>query len=117
MRDKIYKLMFYGCLVVIEYLATTTREIKVIEHSWDKANHFLAFMTLYILLSFAYKKLTTSAKIVLLLAFGMQIEIVQSFIPGRDFSGFDVVADSVGIAIGIVVYYIYRYKKLIKVSS
>jgi len=51
-------------------------------------------------------------KIVLLLAFGMQIEIVQSFIPGRDFSGFDVVADSVGIVIGIVVYYGYeKYRR------
>ena len=110
--DKKFKTMFYICLGSIEYLATTTREIKVIEHIWDKANHFTAFMTLYILLSLAYRHLSVLMKIVLLLAFGMQIEIVQSFIPGRDFSLFDVVADSVGIVIGIVVYYLYeKYRR------
>ena len=110
--DKIFKTMFYICLGSIEYLATTTREIKVIEHTWDKANHFIAFMTLYILLSLAYKHLSVWMKIILLLAFGMQIEIVQSFIPAREFSLLDVVADSIGIAIGIVVYYLYeRYRR------
>ena len=104
--------MFYICLVSIEYLATTTQEIKPLEHTWDKANHFIAFMTLYVLLSLAYKNLSVVIKIALLLAFGMQIEIVQSFIPGRDFSGFDVVADSVGITIGIVIYYVYeKYRR------
>ena len=106
--DKLYKLMFYGCLVSIEFLATTTQEIKPLAHTWDKANHFIAFMTLYILLSLAYKNLSIVVKILMLLAFGMQIEIVQSFIPGRDFSGFDVIADSVGIMIGIGAYLLYK---------
>jgi len=106
--DKLHKLMFYGCLVCIEFLATTTQEIKPLAHTWDKANHFIAFMTLYILLTFAYKNLSIVAKILILLAFGMQIEIVQYFIPGRDFSGFDVIADSVGIAIGIGTYLVYQ---------
>ena len=110
--NKTYQMMFYICLVSIEYLATTTQEIKPLEHTWDKANHFIAFMTLYVLLSLAYRHLSVVMKIALLLAFGMQIEIVQSFIPGRDFSGFDVVADSVGITIGIVVYYLYeKYRR------
>lgn len=109
--DKLYKAMFYGCLIVIEYLATTTREIKVIEHSWDKANHFIAFMTLYILLSFAYRHLHRMPKALILLAFGLQIEIVQAFIPGRDFSGFDVVADSIGIGMGMVFYALYEKRR------
>jgi len=100
--DKKFQIMFYVCLITIEYLATTTQEIKPLEHTWDKANHFIAFMTLYVLLSLAYRKLSVVMKIALLLAFGMQIEIVQYFIPGRDFSFLDVVADSIGILIGIV---------------
>ena len=100
--DKKFQIMFYICLITIEYLATTTQEIKPLEHTWDKANHFIAFMTLYVLLSLAYRKLSVVMKIALLLAFGMQIEIVQYFIPGRDFSFLDVVADSIGILIGIV---------------
>ena len=112
---KKFQIAFYICLVSIEYLATTTQEIKPLEHTWDKANHFIAFMTLYILLSLAYRHLSVVMKIVLLLAFGMQIEIVQYFIPGREFSLLDVVADSVGIVIGIVAY--YGYEKVIKASS
>ena len=117
--NKKFQIMLVICFIAIEYLATTTQEIKPLAHTWDKANHFIAFMTLYILLSLAYKNLSILMKIALLLAFGMQIEIVQSFIPGRDFSGFDVVADSVGIAIGIVTYYFYeKYRrKLTKASS
>jgi VanZ family protein len=99
--DKIYKIAFFSALAVIEFLATTTQHIAVVEHIWDKANHFSAFFVLYILLSLAYE-FKTLTKVLLLLAFGMQIEIVQSFIDGRYFSLLDVVADSVGIFLGVV---------------
>ena len=98
----ISKLLFYFTLAVIEYLATTTAEIKLIESIWDKANHFSAFFVLYVLLSLAYTTLETRTKIVLLLLFGLQIEVVQSFIDGRYFSMLDVVADSVGILLGVL---------------
>jgi hypothetical protein len=55
--NKISEYSFYICIIAIEYLATTTQTIKVVENSWDKANHFIAFMVLYILLSFGYKHL------------------------------------------------------------
>jgi VanZ family protein len=102
--DRIFQVIFYLCLVVIEFLATTTQSIEIIENVWDKANHFVAFFILYILLSFAYRNLSIISRILILLAFGMQIEIVQSFIDGRYFSLFDVVADSVGIGIGTILY-------------
>jgi len=81
-------------------LATTSVHIEVIESIWDKANHFSAFFVLYMLLSFAYKKMALHVKVLWLLAFGIQIEIVQSFI-GRDASLLDIFADSIGIAIGV----------------
>jgi len=58
----------------------------------------------YILLSLAYTELITRSKVVLLLLFGMQIEVVQSFIDGRYFSMLDVVADSVGILLGVLFF-------------
>ncbi len=103
----LFRAAFYICLVVIEYLATTTRHIPIVESMWDKANHFIAFFTLFILLTLAYSSLNTLAKFLLLLAFGMQIEIVQSFIDGREFSLLDVVADSIGIIIGIFAWSIF----------
>lgn len=94
---------FYISIIAIEYLATTSLEIKPIQNSWDKANHFIAFFTLYITLSFGYPKLSLVKKVALLLAFGIQIEIVQAFLPNREFSLLDVVADAVGIFLGFII--------------
>ena len=104
LTPKIFQTAFFFTLCVIEYLATTTRHIVIVENMWDKSNHFLAFMTLFVLLSFAYQKLTTWQKVGLLFLYGIQIEIVQSFIPGRFFSLLDVVADMVGVGIGYILY-------------
>ena len=97
-----FRVYFFVCLLAIEFLATTTLHIEVVESIWDKANHFIAFFTLYVLLNFAYRDLGLLPKIVLLVVFGLQIEIVQSFIDGRYFSLLDVVADSVGILLGVL---------------
>ena len=103
MLSKISQIIFLISIVAIEYLATTSLEIKSIENSWDKANHFVAFFTLYVTLTLGYPKLEVLKKVALLLAFGIQIEIVQYFLPNREFSLLDVVADGVGIVLGIVV--------------
>jgi len=99
----IIKYLFFITIIAIEYLATTTQEIQVVQNSWDKANHFVAFMVLYILLSFGYRHIGLVLKVAILFAFAIQIEIVQYFIPGREFSLLDVVADMIGVGIGWVV--------------
>jgi VanZ family protein len=104
----LFQVMFYTALLSIMFLATTTIEIQVVESMWDKSNHFFAFFVLYVLMSLAYEELSVKVKITLLLAFAVFIEVVQYFIPGRFFSLMDVVADSVGIAIGIGLYGIYK---------
>lgn len=96
----IYQISFFTTLLVIEYLATTTREIELVAHSWDKLNHLAAFAVLYILLSAAFGLLKIWTRVILLMVFAVQIEIVQHFIPGRDFSLLDIVADGIGIVIG-----------------
>jgi len=101
---QLYRLSFFITLCVIEFLATTTQKIEIVTSIWDKANHFTAFFVLYILLSLGFKQLKLWQKFLLLLAFGMQIEIVQSFIDGRFFSMLDVFADSVGILLGVIAY-------------
>ena len=98
-----FKLSFFICIVAIEYLATTSLEIKPLENTWDKANHFMAFMTLYVTLSLGYPKLEVVKKVLILLVFGIQIECVQYFLPNREFSLLDVVADGVGIIMGMIV--------------
>jgi len=104
----LFRILLFITLVSIEYLATTTIHIEVMESMWDKANHFIAFFTLYILLCFAYKNLSILWVSLILLGFGLQIEIVQSFIDGRFFSIMDVVADGIGIFIGIIFLKLFK---------
>jgi VanZ family protein len=101
--EKIFQYSFFICLIAIEYLATTTQEIQVVVNSWDKANHFIAFMMLYILLSLGYKHIDLFFKVTILFLFAIEIEVVQYFIPGREFSLLDIVADMIGVGIGYIV--------------
>ena len=113
---KLFQISFILCIIAIEYLATTTISIPIVENSWDKLNHLFAFFILYILLNYGYKIFTLLGKIGILLIFAIQIEIVQAFIPNRYFSLLDIVADIVGIFIGIYAIYIYnKLKKIIKI--
>ena len=100
--SKISAAFFFIFLIAIEYLALTPAQIKLIENSWDKANHFIAFAALYATLHFGFSRLNLGAKVAILLAYGIQIEIVQSFVPGRYFSLLDIVADGIGIVFGIL---------------
>ena len=111
-NKRMFQVYLYICLVAIEFLATTTTvHIELVESMWDKSNHFIAFFVLYILLSLAYPKLTLAFKTVLLLAFGLQIELVQEFSGRSPFSSFDMLADSIGILIGIVTIYFLKQTK------
>jgi len=105
---RVFEVLFYVALIAIEFLATvTTIHIEVVESMWDKSNHFIAFFTLFILLSCAYR-LKESHKIILLFIFGVQIELVQHFLPPREASFLDIVADSVGILIGYILFKILK---------
>lgn len=112
--NTLLKLCLYISLISILFLATTTKEIETIKHTWDKLNHILAFITLYMILSFAYKNLNTNLKFILLLFFGIFIEIVQYFIPSRDFSFYDIVAYFIGVFIG---YLLYKFTLILKLNN
>jgi len=112
MKTNLFKIAFYSNFLVIEYLTLTPQHIEIIDGLWDKQNHFIAFFVLYVLLSFAYQNFSILKKIGILLFVGLQIEVTQYFIPGRFFSTLDIVADSIGIIIGVVVYkYVSKIKK------
>ena len=107
LSEKSFRLYFFICLIAIEYLATTSRHIEVVEGMWDKSNHFIAFFTLYLLLSLAFRGFALIKKVGVLLLFGVQIEILQQLIGRSAFSGLDIVADSVGIFLGVTTYYVF----------
>ncbi|TYB33374.1 MAG: VanZ family protein [Flexistipes sinusarabici] len=99
---RIYQIIFLSAVLAIEYLSITTREIEAVSHSWDKLNHALAFIVLYVLFSLAFTKLSVKVKIILLLIYALQIEVIQYFIPRREFSLLDIGSDMFGIILGYI---------------
>lgn len=79
---------------------------------WDKAQHALAFALLTITGNLAYPKLI-KAVYVGLIVYGAAIEVFQSTLTSTRFGEVsDLLADSVGVAIGLAVYFAAR--KVIK---
>lgn len=70
--------------------------------AWDKLNHLLAFAALTVAgaLGFVGARVRVAAG---MFAFGVLIEVLQSFTPNRSASGLDLLADVLGIAAGFVV--------------
>lgn len=111
------KKLFFIYLTIILYLAVTPQEVEVIKNSWDKLNHFAAFFVLYILLYFTFRKLDIFYKSLISFAFGFFIESVQYFLPNREFSLFDILADIIGIILAILVLKTLCYFINIRVKS
>lgn len=93
-------------LTVIAFIAISVLAIKIshvplIDQTNDKFKHMLAFAYLAaglsLFWSWSWQKVS-----ILLLIYGVVIELVQSFVPGRYASAWDVLADCVGIALGIL---------------
>jgi len=73
----------------------------------DKGTHFIAFAVLTCLLEYAYafSRIRTSA---LLFFYAVFIEFSQLFTPNRSAEVLDVVADMIGIAVGMLSVFLIR---------
>lgn len=79
---------------------------------WDKANHALAFVALTVLAGRGWPGAPRSVLVLVMLAAGAGIEMVQGLPQiGRDADGWDVVADAVGIAAGLVALALWRRRR------
>ena len=93
-----FRLAFALTLLVVSYLAVTPTEHKVSHLVSDKLNHMAAFLVLAALLDFSLPRIEfTVAKAGTLLAYGLLIEIVQYFLPFRQFSLLDLAVDALGL--------------------
>ncbi len=88
------------CFIAITWLALWTRDFQDFHGGGDKLNHFMAFFTLALGLRCFWSR-RNGLVFLLLLGYGMLIEIAQYFIPGRYASGLDVLADVAGIGLGL----------------
>ncbi len=90
--------------LAVSYLALTPDPPPQIDTGWDKANHILAFASLAgaAMLAFSPARSKPAVIAALLVVYGILIEVLQSFVPGRTADAADVVADAVGIALGLL---------------
>lgn len=104
MTRLIFRLAFFAAFVVISYLALAPITETPISTGWDKLNHAAAFFCLLLLMSlgFPYRP-SFWLKVVLLFGYGAAIEVAQSFIPPREPSLLDLVANTCGLALYVVV--------------
>lgn len=102
------RLFFWVLFIVIAFFAFTPFEtIREVDALNDKLKHVLAFSVLTIFLGMAYdlKKIHI---FLIMLSYGVLIEVLQSFIPNRYASSLDIIADMFGVLFGIIVSVILK---------
>ncbi len=83
-------------------IALTPSQIHLI-HGYDKVAHFVAFAALMIMPAMSIKCLKTLIIFSMFLIFiGIFVECVQFFIPERDASLQDIVANILGVSFGLI---------------
>lgn len=91
-----WRLPFWICLVAVLVLSLLPPSINMPSTGWDKFNHALAFGVLALLSSRAYPNHCLRL-LVLLLAYGGLIEVLQSFTTYRLAEWADLLADGIGL--------------------
>ena len=83
---------------------------KIGEH--DKINHFIAYAVLSLNVGLVVKKLKTYLLCLpLIIGYGILLEYCQGFVPGRQPSLLDALANSIGVSIGFILYLLLSLKK------
>jgi VanZ family protein len=95
-----WRWMFWICLLAVLALSLLPLSPQLPTTGWDKTNHLLAFCVLAILGNQAYRGRTDMVLLGLLI-YGGLIEILQSFTPDRMAEWADLLADGLGLLVGL----------------
>ena len=99
-----FRILFWIALIGSYIAAVVPQELAPQLGSLsDKSTHFIAFTVLTLLLRFAYS-VTLAQTFLLLLFYAVFIELSQFFTPNRSAEWLDIVADVIGIGIGLLLY-------------
>ena len=104
-RRVLWRALLAIFLIVISYLALSPAPPPTLSTGWDKSNHALAFASLAFSSVWALWQRPRQWiwLVIALVGYGIAIEIAQSFLPPREADWHDVVADSIGIALGLLI--------------
>ena len=116
MNYKIYRVLFVVYALLISMLSSTPS--SELPKSWllqfDKVIHFFEYFIFGILAIKSFRTHTKKTVLFLIpvgLLFGLMDEYLQSFISGRFSSGFDVLSDTLGFTVGLILVYTFSNDK------
>lgn len=105
---RLLRLAFLGAVLAILVLALwPASEPLPIQTGWDKADHALAFATLAVLGVLAWPRIWKQV-LVALLSYGGLIELMQGLTSYRQADWRDLLADAIGVLLGLVLVTIWR---------
>ncbi|NPA51672.1 MAG: hypothetical protein GXO22_02130 [Aquificae bacterium] len=97
------RILFFTYILVIFFLSVYPYPEKIIKTDLsDKIEHAVAFAVYVFLFYFSFVRVSKLFAFLTGLIFGILIEIAQIFSPNRDPSLLDIVADVVGLGIGLL---------------
>ena len=109
--------LFWTALIGSYILAILPQEIApAIGNLSDKTLHFIAFAVLSLLLNLSYR-MAWWKSVLYLLFYACFIEFSQYFTPNRCAEWLDILADIIGIGIGLLLYWGYKKLEVICASS
>jgi VanZ family protein len=118
--QKAIRLLLLFELLGIVYLSLKSPNGGVNVELNDKVGHFIGYGVLSIntFLVFGFKPIRKGILLMIgLLGMGAILEGLQGFVPGREVSGLDIVANSTGVAIGTALYFVrLRFQSRAKMS-
>ncbi len=96
-------------VLIITYLSLTPTEHKVLENLnlWDKASHFIAYMILFIIVKKVHTKSNYLTCAIICFVYSFILECIQYFVPNRYFDVLDMLANALGMVLGMAIYYLF----------
>ena len=112
-KNKLFLVLFIILIIAIKVLSLLPPKSGLELGKSDKLNHFLAYAILSLNFGFISSKIRSYFRgIPFLIAYGILIEFFQGFVPGRDPSFYDALANFVGVFSGFFIFRLFsRIKK------
>lgn len=116
-QPRLWQAMLLPLLILILFLATTSQPDSIPSSANDKVNHIAAFAALGVLVHWSYPRAGWITSFILLIGYGFAIEVIQAFIPTREFSLLDLLADAVGAVLGLGFGYLLRRQVAVQAGT
>ena len=112
-KNKLFLVLFIIIIIAITVLSLLPPKSGLELGKSDKLNHFLAYAILSLNFGFISTKIRSYfIGIPFLITYGLLIEFFQGFVPGRDPSFYDALANFVGVFSGFFIFRLFsRIKK------